>query len=65
MQDLIRKCVTVIYYDVNTLELNHYVGDFPVQQEGRVVIPKSFKLNKSIVAVCEGEHIPLELEYAN
>lgn len=65
MQNLIKKCVTVIYYDVNTLELNHHVGEFPVQQQGRVVIPKSFKSDKSIIAVCEGKNIPLELEYAN
>ncbi|WNC67857.1 TIGR02922 family protein [Thalassotalea nanhaiensis] len=65
MQNLIKKFVTVIYYDVNTLQLKHHVGEFPVQEQGRVVIPKSFKIDKSIVAVCEGENIPLELEYSS
>ncbi|WOH39326.1 DUF2375 family protein [Thalassotalea fonticola] len=58
-----KKLVTVIYYDVNTLKLNQHVGEFPALEHGRVIIPQSFKVNKNIVAVCDGENIPLEIEY--
>ncbi|WP_068546146.1 TIGR02922 family protein [Thalassotalea crassostreae] len=58
------KRVTVIFYDVDTLELNHHVDEFPVEHEGRVIIPNSFKQGKSIVAVCEGENTILKTEFA-
>lgn len=65
MQNQSTKLVTVIYYDVNTLKLSQYVHEFPVLEHGRVVIPQSFKLNKSIVAVCDGENVPLDIEYTH
>ena len=49
------KEVTVIYYDEESLLLNHVVETFVCLGNGRVVIPEKFKENKSIVAVCEGE----------
>ncbi|QBY03786.1 TIGR02922 family protein [Thalassotalea sp. HSM 43] len=57
--------VTVIYFDSETLELNHHVGDFPTLEQGRVVLSEAFKKGKSIIAVCEGDNQPLELEYAS
>ncbi|WNC73185.1 TIGR02922 family protein [Thalassotalea psychrophila] len=48
------KTVTVIFYDNNSLELQHQVGNFPYNQNGRVIIPTEFKKAKSIIAVCEG-----------
>ncbi|WP_371376385.1 TIGR02922 family protein [Thalassotalea aquiviva] len=55
MQDSELKCVTIIYYDVDSLELKHQVMDLPVSQHGRVIIPDEFKKKASIVAVCEGK----------
>jgi uncharacterized protein (TIGR02922 family) len=52
-QDLIQ--VTIIYYQVESLELLHEVKSFPKNQHGRVVLPAEFKKGKSIIAVCEGE----------
>ena len=49
------RTVTIIYYCDNSLELMHHVGAFPQNASGRVVIPRNFKEEKSIVAVCEGE----------
>ncbi|MDN3652035.1 DUF2375 family protein [Thalassotalea ponticola] len=57
--------VTVIYFDSDTLELKHHIGEFPVLAEGRVVLSDQFKNGKSIVAVCEGEHQPLDIELNN
>lgn len=54
MSDLNRKCVTVIFYDNESLELQHKVQSFPFNQNGRVIIPASYKVDKSIIAVCDG-----------
>ena len=37
------KTVTVIFYDNISLELQHEVGNFPYNQNGRVIIPAAFK----------------------
>lgn len=49
------KEVTIIYYGEESLELQHSVETFPQLQSGRVVIPESYKQDKSIIAVCEGQ----------
>ena len=50
-----QRKVTIIYYSDDGLELHHKVKDFDQNMEGRVIIPKSFKEGKSIIAVCDGE----------
>ncbi len=50
-----QRLVTIIYYSDLSLELMHEVHTFPQSKTGRVVIPESFKVDKSIVAVCDGE----------
>ena len=50
-----QRKVTVIYYHVDSLELQHKVATFPENESGRVVISESFKDGKSIIAVCDGE----------
>lgn len=50
-----QRKVTVIYYHVDSLELQHKVASFPENESGRVVIADSFKEGKSIIAVCDGE----------
>ena len=47
--------VTILYYDDLSLQLQHEILSVKQQGCGRVVIPRDFKLNKSILAVCEGE----------
>lgn len=47
--------VTIIYYNDDSLELQHQIQIFPQNESGRVVIPDSFRDGKSIIAVCEGE----------
>ena len=47
--------VTIIYYCDTSLELLHEVCSFPENENGRVIIPASFKEEKSIIAVCAGE----------
>jgi len=47
--------VTIIYYQVESLELLHEVKSFPKNHRGRVVLPEEFRKGKSIIAVCEGE----------
>lgn len=49
------RTVTIIYYRDDALELLHEVRSFIQNEHGRVVIPASFKEDKSIIAVCEGE----------
>ena len=49
------RTVTIIYYCDNSLELMHHVGAFPQNESGRVIISNEFKVEKSIVAVCDGE----------
>lgn len=51
--------VTVIYFEDNSLELYHEARDFPYNENGRVIIPESFKEGKSIIAVCHGEVVIL------
>jgi len=55
MTDTNLRTVTIIYYCDNSLELMHVVGRFAQNASGRVIIPKEFKEDKSIIAVCEGE----------
>lgn len=50
-----QRKVTVIYYHVDSLELQHKAETFPENESGRVVISDSFKEGKSIIAVCDGE----------
>lgn len=50
-----QRKVTVIYYIEGSLELKHDVHMFYQNENGRVVIPESFKEDKSIIAVCDGE----------
>lgn len=55
MSDTNNRTVTIIYYSDTSLELLHEVHSFPQNENGRVIIPASFKENKSIIAVCEGQ----------
>ncbi|MCO4798903.1 MAG: TIGR02922 family protein [Colwelliaceae bacterium] len=54
MESELRK-VTIIYYSDLSLELMHEVATFPQNKNGRVIISDSFKKDKSIIAVCDGE----------
>jgi len=47
--------VTVIYYNDVSLELLHETQAFHQNEQGRVILPASFKAGKSIIAVCDGE----------
>lgn len=49
------RVVTIIYYSDISLELMHEVQTLPQNKNGRVIIPDQFKVDKSIIAVCEGE----------
>ena len=49
------RTVTIIYYCDNSLELMHFIGQFPQNSSGRVIISEQFKEEKSIIAVCDGE----------
>ncbi len=51
--------VTIIYYNDESLELQHEVQQCPKSKEGRVIISQQFKRGKSIVAVCKGEIVIL------
>ena len=53
--DIEQRLVTIIYYSDISLELMHEVHTLPQSKSGRVVIPESFKVNKSVIAVCDGE----------
>lgn len=55
MSDSKQRIVTIIYYNDSSLELLHEVHSFFQNENGRVIIPQSFKKDKSIVAVCDGE----------
>lgn len=55
METEILTTVTIIYYNENSLELNHSVKRYPKNESGRVIIPQEFKKGKSIVVVCLGE----------
>ena len=48
------KEVTIIYYGELSLELQHSVEHFLQLENGRVIIPDSYKQDKSIIAVCDG-----------
>jgi len=47
--------VTIIYYNEDSLELQHVVKRYPKNESGGVVIPPEFKEGKSIVVVCLDE----------
>ena len=47
--------VTIIYYKNDSLVLHHEVKDYPQNENGRIIIPESYKADKSIIAVCYGE----------
>ena len=49
------KQVTVIYYDNNSLELLFDNIQVKQDKEGRVIIPKKFKINKSVITVIESK----------
>jgi len=49
------EIVTIIYYCDSSLELKHQVIAAEKNQSGRVIIPQTFKENKSIIAVCNGD----------
>lgn len=55
MPDMIKRLVTIIYYNDVSLELMYEVCTFSQNENGRVVIPAIFKEGKSIVAVCNGK----------
>ena len=46
---------TVIYCADDSLEIQHEAKQFSVRENGRIVIPDSFKDGKIIIAVCEGD----------
>ncbi|OUS30794.1 TIGR02922 family protein [Thalassotalea sp. 42_200_T64] len=50
-----QRTVTILYYDINSLELKHEIASFPQKDQGRVIISDQFKMGKSIIAVCDGE----------
>ena len=47
--------VTVIYYDTESIELQHKVIQAELNESGKVIIPETFKENKSIVSVFKGK----------
>ena len=49
------QTVTIIYYNETSLELQHEVCELPANDTGRVIIPDDFKVDKSIIAVCQGD----------
>lgn len=49
------KQVTIIYYDNSSLELMYKTLQLEQGKDGRVIIPKRFKMNKSIVTIIEGK----------
>ncbi|WOH37945.1 TIGR02922 family protein [Thalassotalea fonticola] len=55
MAKLKQRTVTILYYDITSLELNHEIATFPQKEQGRVIISDEFKKGKSIIAVCDGE----------
>jgi uncharacterized protein (TIGR02922 family) len=55
MTEVKTRIVTIIYYCDNSLELMHFIGEFPQNASGRVIISEKFKEEKSIIAVCDGE----------
>jgi len=55
MPETSKRLVTIIYYNDVSLELMYEVCTFSQNENGRVIIPTTFKEGKSIVAVCDGE----------
>ena len=47
--------VTILYYKDESLILQHEVKSYPKNENGRIIIPQSFKEGKNILAVCLGE----------
>jgi uncharacterized protein (TIGR02922 family) len=52
--DVDHRLITIIFYSDVSLKLMHEVRTFSQSKSGRVVIPASFKVNKSIITVCDG-----------
>ncbi|NKF49948.1 TIGR02922 family protein [Shewanella sp. WXL01] len=52
-----KATVTVLYYEAPVgLEMHNAVlYDLDISQSGRVIIPDDFRVNKSIIAVLDGE----------
>ncbi len=50
-----QRLVTIFFYSDVSLELMHEVHSLPQSKTGRVVIPESFKVEKSVIAVCDGD----------
>lgn len=48
------QTVTVIYYDIHSLELQDDVKAFSKNANGRVVLLDEYRKGKSIIAICEG-----------
>ena len=49
------KPVTIIYYTSNSLELKFESMQLEQSKDGRVIVPTSFKADKSIVTIIEGK----------
>lgn len=47
--------VTIIYYNDESLVLQHEIQECPKNGSGRIIISPEFKEGKSIIAVCLGE----------
>jgi hypothetical protein len=52
--DVEHRIITIISYSYISLKLMHEVCTFLQSKTGQVVIPASFKVDKSIIAVCDG-----------
>ncbi|SET87539.1 TIGR02922 family protein [Thalassotalea agarivorans] len=53
--DNAKRTVTILFYKDGSLEINQHIGQYPQESDGRVQIPESFKIGKSIIAVVDGE----------
>ena len=49
------KEITIFYTQDNSIGLKSYFGRFILTDSGRVIIPPSFKVEKTIIMVCEGK----------
>jgi len=49
------QLVTIFYFDDNDLTIQVRQGYCEVTHSGRVILPKCFKENRQVLAVCEGE----------
>ena len=46
--------VTILYCENTSMQLFHETCEFQLSNNGRVVIPESYKKGKIIIAVCDG-----------